>query len=245
VLKHVADVLQANSRETDVVARFGGEEFAVVLIGATATAVRERVERTRAAIGQTEVCVEGRRLRVTASAGLAETAEQDTAVSLLARADAAMYAAKHDGRDCCFWNDGQRNLRLPTADQESAGAAASGERSLSDEQRQAVEVAAEQFADTTFVANIARRIAEWRRGGATFSIVLGRLKCGAMLQAAGDERICHEAMRIVCKSSPAYLRDMDLTTRWMRDGAILLPAAAVKRCRRPPTAVGPRDEEIR
>jgi diguanylate cyclase len=227
VLKHVADVLLANSRETDIVARFGGEEFAVVLIGATATAVRERVERARTAIGQTEVTVEGKRLRVTASAGLTETAEQDTAVSLLARADAALYAAKHDGRDCCFWNDGQRNLRLPAADQELAGAEASGGPSLSDEQRQVVEVAAEQFSDTTFVADIARRIAEWRRGGATFSVVLGRLECGPTLQAAEGERICHEAMRIVCKSLPAYLRDMDLTTRWMRDGiAILLPGAA-------------------
>jgi len=225
VLKHVADVLLSHSRETDVVARFGGEEFAVVLLGATAVAVRERAERARAAIGLTEITVEGKRLRVTASAGLTETAEHDSAVSLLARADAALYAAKHNGRDCAFWNDGQQNLKLPTAGLESDDTA-SPESALNDEQRLAVEVAAEQFADATFVANIARRIAEWRRGGATFSIVLGKLEEATPLHS-NHERACHEAMRMVCKALPAYLRDMDLTTRWMGNGiAILLPGAA-------------------
>jgi diguanylate cyclase len=225
VLKHVADVLLSQSRETDIVARFGGEEFAVVLLGATATAVRKRAEQTRAAIGQSMVEVEGKRLRVTASAGLAETTEHDTAVSFLARADAAMYAAKHGGRDCGYWNDGQQIVRLTGAKLESETAA--GGSAISEEQRLEVELAAEQFADATFVSNIARRIAEWRRGGATFSIVLGRLERAALLPGEEGERACHEALRMVCKSAPAFLRDMDLTTPWMRDGiAILLPGAA-------------------
>ena len=225
VLKHVADVLLAHSRETDIVARFGGEEFAVVLLGATATAVRKRAEQARAAIGQTLVAVEGKQLRVTASAGLAETTEHDTVVSFLARADAALYAAKHGGRDCGFANDGQQTSRLMGAAEESAALAS--DPAISEEQRLQVELAAEQFGDSTFVANIARRIAEWRRGGATFSIVLGRLERTGLLPGDDDERACHEALRLVCKSAPAYLRDMDLTTRWMSDGiAILLPGAA-------------------
>jgi diguanylate cyclase (GGDEF)-like protein len=225
VLKHVADVLLAHSRETDIVARFGGEEFAVVLLGATVTAVRKRAEQARAAIGQTLVEVEGKQLRVTASAGLAETSEQDTVVSFLARADAALYAAKHGGRDCGFANDGQQTSRLMGAAEEAAALAS--DPAISEEQRLEVELAAEQFGDSTFVANIARRIAEWRRGGATFSIVLGRLERTGLLPGDDDERACHEALRLVCKSAPAYLRDMDLTTRWMGDGvAILLPGAA-------------------
>jgi diguanylate cyclase len=224
VLKHVAEVLLSHSRDTDIVARFGGEEFAVVLLGATASAVRKRAEQARSAIGQTIVEVEGQQLRVTASAGLAETTDHDTVVSFLARADAAMYAAKHGGRDCGYWHDGQQIVRLTGATLEPAVAA--GEPAASDQQRQAVELAAEQFADSTFVANIARRIAEWRRGGATFSIVLGRLEGTEMLPGDDGERACHEALRMICKSAPAFLRDMDLTTRWMSDGiAILLPGA--------------------
>jgi diguanylate cyclase (GGDEF)-like protein len=222
VLKRVAEVLLANSRDTDIVARFGGEEFAVVFLGATAASVRQRSERARAAIADTAITtVEGKSLRVTASAGLTETNEDDSPVSFLARADAALYSAKHNGRNCTYWNDGQQNLRVELSTTlQSAMATAE-----SDEQRLAVELAAEQFADATFVGNISRRIAEWRRGGATFSVVLCRLEGGPL--TSGDERTTREAQQKVCKASPAYLRDMDLATRWLRDGlAILLPGAS-------------------
>jgi diguanylate cyclase (GGDEF)-like protein len=229
VLKHVADVLLANSRETDIIARFGGEEFAVVFRGATAAAVRQRSERARMAIGQTAITVEGKPLHVTASAGLTEIQEHDSSVSFLARADAALYSAKHNGRGCTFWNDGQLNVRVEL----NAPARAAEASAPSEEQRLAVELAAEQFADATFVANISRRIAEWRRGGATFSVVLCRLEGGSDALTVGGERLVREAQRLVCNASPACLRDMDLTTRWLRDGiAILLPGATA------PEAIG-------
>jgi diguanylate cyclase len=218
VLKHVADVLLAHCRETDIVARFGGEEFTILLPGATVGAVLERAERTRAAVGQHPVVVEGKSLRVTASAGLAELGPQDNGLTWLARADAALYAAKHYGRNCLFWNDGEHNLPAQQVAQASAHLAA-------DEQAD-VDLADEQFADATFINNVARRIAEWRRGGETFSVLLARLEAANLLAAQGGERACHEAIRLVCKSAPAYLRDMDLFTRWTRDGlAVLLPGA--------------------
>jgi diguanylate cyclase len=219
VLKHVADVLLAHCRETDVVARFGGEEFTVLLPGATVGAVLERAERTRAAVGQHPVLIEGKSLRVTASAGLAELGPQDNGLTWLARADAALYAAKHYGRNCLFWNDGEHNL--PAQQVAETAAQPTG----TDEQAD-VDLADEQFADSTFISNVARRIAEWRRGGVTFSVLLARLEAANLLAAQGGERACHEAIRLVCKSAPAYLRDMDLFTRWTRDGlAVLLPGA--------------------
>ena len=225
VLKHVADVLLAHSRDTDIVARFGGEEFAVVLLGATASAVRKRAEQARSAIGQSIIEVEGKQLRVSASAGLAETAENDTVVSFLARADAALYAAKHGGRDCGYWMDGQQAVRLNGGAGEEEGG--TEQPNLSDEQRLGLDLATEQFADSSFVANIARRIAEWRRGGATFAVVLGRLEDAQLFFGEDGERACHEALRAICKSAPAFLRDMDLTTRWKGDGiALLLPGAS-------------------
>lgn len=219
VLKHVADVLLAHCRETDVVARFGGEEFTVLLPGATIGAILERAERTRAAVGQHPVVIEGKSLRVTASAGLAEIGPQDNGLTWLARADAALYAAKHYGRNCLFWNDGEHNLPFQQV-AEASPAPANGEAQAD------VDLADEQFADATFVSNVARRIAEWRRGGVTFSVLLARLEAANLLAAHGGERACHEAIRLVCKSAPAYLRDMDLFTRWTRDGlAVLLPGA--------------------
>jgi len=219
VLKHVADILLAHCRETDIVARFGGEEFTVLLPGATVGAVLERAERTRAAVGSHPVVIEGKTLRVTASAGLAELGPQDNNLTWLARADSALYAAKHYGRNCLFWNDGEHNLPAHQVVEKSQTAADA------DDQPD-VDLADDQFADTTFVSNVAGRIAEWRRGGVTFSVLLARLEAANLLAAQGGERACHEAIRLVCKSAPAYLRDMDLFTRWTRDGlAVLLPGA--------------------
>jgi diguanylate cyclase len=229
VLRHVADVLLANTREMDVVARFGGEEFAIVLQGATATTVLERAEKTRAAIGQSACTVEGRPLRVTASAGLTEMAQRDTAASLLARADSALYAAKHNGRDCCYWNDGTQNVPLPLPVDQAVAVAPRDEPEWSAKQRPAVELSAEQFADPTFVPDIARRIAEWRRGGTEFAVILGRLtEAGAWRDTLGESG-CQALLRDVCQRAYGHLRHGDLITRWMQDGvAVLLPGATTK-----------------
>jgi two-component system, cell cycle response regulator len=102
VLQQIASLLRVRLRQADVVARYGGEEFAAVLPATTQTAAvlvaEELVAAVRAAPfpGQ-EVQPGG---RVTISAGVAGWRSGDeTAGSLLARADAALYRAKAAGRD--------------------------------------------------------------------------------------------------------------------------------------------------
>jgi diguanylate cyclase (GGDEF)-like protein len=224
-LKRLADVLLSQARESDIVARFGGEEFVVVFGGAQLTTVLARAEAMRTAIGQTTIVAAGKELRITASAGLAELSTGDTVESLLKRADEALYAAKLDGRDCCYSHEGDRMQRLGLAvDQPAAGEFVT---SSPPSRAEAVDIAADQFADTTFVGQIARRVAEWRRGGSTFSIVLARVGFPRGGEQPTDEAR-RTAMRIVQQFARASLRDMDLLTRWKDDGlAILLPGSLV------------------
>lgn len=98
-LQAVAARLRAVARRDDVVGRYGGDEFVVVLKHASLATARRIAERLREGVGRAAVDIGGRRMHVTLSAGVAATANGEDAESLLARADAALYQAKHAGRN--------------------------------------------------------------------------------------------------------------------------------------------------
>ncbi|RUT32489.1 sensor domain-containing diguanylate cyclase [Arsenicitalea aurantiaca] len=88
-------------RENDLIARLGGEEFAVILPGTDAWGAVMTAERLRAAMGQ--VAIEGAETRfsVSISVGVTEFLADDRSVDdVMARADRGLYRAKGDGRDC-------------------------------------------------------------------------------------------------------------------------------------------------
>jgi diguanylate cyclase (GGDEF)-like protein len=99
VLQRIGAILRAQSRRHDVVARFGGEEFAVVLQGLDAKESASTCERIRRAIENEPWSDLAPSLRVTASIGLAHAAECQDASSLVALADSRLYAAKRGGRN--------------------------------------------------------------------------------------------------------------------------------------------------
>ncbi len=109
VLQRVAEVLQAQARPYDVAARFGGEEFVLMLPGSTAAEGAAVAERIRQAVQALRLASleGGASPQITVSLGVAELAgAPDDADALLRRADAAMYRAKHDGRNRIVTHDG-------------------------------------------------------------------------------------------------------------------------------------------
>jgi diguanylate cyclase (GGDEF)-like protein len=100
VLRYVADALRETSRDVDLAARYGGEELALVLPHTDLEGAYEMAERARAAIeAQAVPELEGDGvLRITASVGVAASSEGDKD-GLIAAADNALYAAKHDGKN--------------------------------------------------------------------------------------------------------------------------------------------------
>ena len=100
VLIHVAESLKANLRECDMLGRFGGEEFVVLLIETGIDDAIKIAERMRLAVSGIQLPEVVK--QITVSAGLAELKSGETAEALLQRSDRALYRAKKSGRNCCL-----------------------------------------------------------------------------------------------------------------------------------------------
>jgi diguanylate cyclase (GGDEF)-like protein len=101
VLREIANLLQMQVRAGDIVCRFGGEEFVMILPDATVEVARERAESVVKEVQLLALSHRGRTLgRVTISIGVSVFPEQgSTAEELLHAADQALYRAKREGRD--------------------------------------------------------------------------------------------------------------------------------------------------
>ncbi len=109
-LRHVVRLATAVLRGDDLMARFGGEEFVILLSGTTAGNARAVAERIRQAVASSPLpLADGTLLRVTGSIGLATTVPGDwhqTIDQLIDRADRALYRAKAKGRNRVCVADG-------------------------------------------------------------------------------------------------------------------------------------------
>lgn len=99
VLRVFADALRANVRETDVLARWGGDEFLLLLSDIEPRSAQTLLERTREAIAALPVPNAPPDLRLSMSAGLALHLPHSSPQETLERADQALYAAKDQGRN--------------------------------------------------------------------------------------------------------------------------------------------------
>ena len=101
VLQSFADTVRRNVRDTDVLARWGGEEFVLLLCDTPASDAVTLMERLRQAVQAMQVPVPqgGQPITVTVSIGLARHAPADPLAGTLERADRALYAAKAGGRN--------------------------------------------------------------------------------------------------------------------------------------------------
>lgn len=102
VLRTVARRLKQNVREIDILGRYGGEEFVVLLPDTGRDTARQVAHRLRATVDDQPIATaRAGEIRVTLSAGVAEATEEiSDPMALVDQADAALYAAKAAGRNC-------------------------------------------------------------------------------------------------------------------------------------------------
>jgi diguanylate cyclase (GGDEF)-like protein len=99
VLVGFAEDLKSCLRQSDIICRWGGEEFIILLKGSDTGSARRIAEKIRLLAEQHTYVFSGDPLQVTVSVGLAERQNDDTLQTLIARADRALYAAKQNGRN--------------------------------------------------------------------------------------------------------------------------------------------------
>lgn len=100
VLEAVAKIIKLHIRDADVLCRWGGEEFLLLLNECDLEHAVERVESVRQAIAAWRFHLNEASLKVTVSAGLAEHETGESLTRLVERADKALYQAKDQGRNC-------------------------------------------------------------------------------------------------------------------------------------------------
>lgn len=257
VLKYVANTLKQSCDDTMTVARYGGEEFSIVAPGETIQQSMQKLERIRAALQLAKVTFEGKDLRVTASAGIAELMVGEDQTHLFKRADMALYASKHAGRNCSHFHDGSESIRI-TLEAEPAMPAATPEvPRMVDIRRDAPQAfrkeeateptaaptaiclpiekspllgfAAYDQLDVNFRGNIERRIAETKRDTSTFSLVFSQLDCFDRLEADYGQAVGETVLKVTSQFLRANMRDMDQLVRVGRCGfALMLPGAHAK-----------------
>ncbi len=96
LLKQLAKILKKSTRKSDIVARFGGEEFIVLLTETNLKKAKEVSSRIRNSIKKDMIL---KKHKLTISGGLTEYIQKDTMKKIMARADKALYNAKDSGRD--------------------------------------------------------------------------------------------------------------------------------------------------
>jgi diguanylate cyclase (GGDEF)-like protein len=122
VLKLVAGAIEEACRKADLPARFGGDEFAVLLPETAAVDAEAVAERIRQAVDKLPIRVGGTEFHVTMSVGIADlnSGEINSPGAMLGLADRALYAAKQNGRNCAVQahnlHENALDRRQPTED---------------------------------------------------------------------------------------------------------------------------------
>ncbi len=268
VLRGVSNLLANNLRGRDVVTRYGGEEFAVLLPESTVGDGRRAAEMMREAIQNTRFTMADSDVRVTVSVGVAEVLPYEDVKSIVKRADQAMYAAKRAGRNRVYWHDGtlphphdakavrrsdtEPNLVVGHGDNGTAprlfdetdtppkNANPSTPAPPADDdgdKTPAVLTAANLSGDvlknmgtkTMFCQDIHRRVAEFKRGGNTFSTILLSVDGYTRLAQKYGENCGKIVLSAIAQALEHGLRDMDLVARYTDTTfGLVLPKATLR-----------------
>jgi diguanylate cyclase len=231
VLCSLAGDLLDRASPNDLVSRYGGEEFALVLPETSLVAACDRAEQLRQAVEAARYRDGGAELRVTISIGVAGLTGEDDPAGLIRRADAALYASKEGGRNRVSWHDGRQVLGWPLPEPPAPGEPQSAEakppQPSQEPQPPAVEAAGRDrdLCDrTAFSALLQRRLIEYRKAGQPLSVVLLRVDGFSEILAAHGQQASHLATRITMQFLGASFHGADVAGQLQPDtfAALLL-----------------------
>jgi diguanylate cyclase (GGDEF)-like protein len=105
VIVAVARILSESIRSVDYAARYGGDEFVIVMVEATADMALKTAERIRSRVNDIRYDANGQTVSVTVSIGVVQSQQSDdiSPTALFARADNALYEAKRAGRNRAYF----------------------------------------------------------------------------------------------------------------------------------------------
>jgi diguanylate cyclase len=203
VLRHVAKVLQKQSRDMDLPCRYGGEEFAAILPTTKIDGACIVAERIREAIESSVIQCEGKSLKVTTSLGLAEVSLNDNATLIIKRADEALYKSKEAGRNCGHWHDCHKCRPLterpqPPAPPPAADAATADARLTS---------------RATFIQVLKRRVTESHRFGIPLSVMHLKIDEYESICRLYGHAVGRNALEAAAIAIQTHLREMDALAR--------------------------------
>lgn len=229
VLREVAKALDATVRDSDLPARCGGEEFAIVLPGVDVRRAQEIAERARSLIEGTRFQHNGLTLRLTVSVGLACAQSAETAEALVNRADAALYHSKEAGRNCSHWHDGRACERFGNGvAKEAAHTTDEGETTRNEQ-------SGDFYTDPTtgmpslkvFLEELRRRTAETQRYGGNLCVAIVGIND---YLTANDKRSKKSLLATVARLTSSVLREPDLVVRYDNNLlGVLMPATPLER----------------
>jgi diguanylate cyclase (GGDEF)-like protein len=222
-----------------MVSRFGGDMFAMLLTQTTLHDALPIAERVRNLLAEAQFSQGSHPLRVTASVGIAQLMPDETQNALIARAEEALGAAQRAGGNRCYRHDGNQCHPLSSAfhskqrHEEPTLSLASLWRDTTvpgdcPNQGESAEAQDDSQGSLTgrslFAANLGRRLAEWKRGGASVSVAVLRVdQMAALVDRFGDQG--HAFLRqVLGRLLETTTRDMDERCEF-EDGlfALLLP----------------------
>ena len=221
VLREVAGVLSSQTRQTDFLARYGGEELAWRVLDVDTQLLRSITLRVLEAIRTSETRYRSDAIRVTASIGVAVAAKGESREDVIERADQALYEAKRGGRDRVYFHNGKKCEEWGSEPIEETKEAApqTGEQRRSTDKKTIKESGsgnAGELGDaarallssrTVFFHSVSRSLGLWKRGGPSSTVLLLHIDSGNEVAPGSDA--AHALHDAIARLLDANTREMD------------------------------------
>jgi diguanylate cyclase (GGDEF)-like protein len=228
VLQKVAQTLQGTIRKADLVARIGGEEFAIILPGISFEEGQDIAERIRRLVEAQRVNFDSLILRVTVSEGFAQLLPGEDSSSLTKRADAALYSSKESGRNSVHYHDGLECRQLGVEIRMESGEPVTYDSApLPDNDRYSDESTGLPN-QRVLEEELRRRTAERNRYGVETVVAVVKVdQFESTIKSPARRQT--SLMATIARMIGSELRETDLIVRFGADGfAILMPSTTLQ-----------------